>query len=158
MDKSSFQRLLRRTVAIPIVLLLLLAVTLLVEVISLTSSLRWIDHSDHVLAEARQSMRYMLDMESSVRGFELTGDPAFLDAFRGAREQLPGSIDRLVQLTSDNPVEHERLKDLRDLDNGWIAWAQQEIEEHREKRPSHSGASAAREAAGADHSCHRSGW
>ena len=135
MDKGSFQKLLRRTVAIPIVLLVLLAATLIVEVLSLTNSLRWVDHSDRVMSNARQSMRYMVDMESSVRGFELTGDRSFLETFDQASQQLPASIDQLVQLTSDNALQQSRLKDIRDLDKSWIEWARQEIAQHADKRP-----------------------
>ena len=36
-------------------------------------------------------MRYMVDMESSARGFELTGDEKFLEPFRNAEAQLPAS-------------------------------------------------------------------
>ncbi len=135
MDKSSFQKLLRRTVAIPVILLVLLSATLVIEVLSLANSLRELDHSDRVMANARQAMRYMVDMESSVRGFELTGDKAFVDAFEQARQQLPDSIDQLVQLTADNSVQQNRLKDLRDLDSGWMQWAEQEIAEYSRKKP-----------------------
>jgi PAS domain S-box-containing protein len=135
MDKSSFQTLLRRTVAIPVVLLVLLAGTLIVEVLSLTSSLHQVDHSDRVMANARQSMRYMVDMESSVRGLELTGDKSFLETFEQSRKQLPASVDQLVQLTADDALEQSRLKDIRDLDREWIRWAQQEIEKHADKKP-----------------------
>jgi PAS domain S-box-containing protein len=135
MDKGSFQRLLRRAVAIPVVLLVLLAGTLILEVLSLTSSLRSVDHSDRVMANARQSMRYMVDMESSVRGFELTGDRSFLETFEQSKKQLPESINQLVQLTSDNAGQQSRLKNLRDLDNEWIEWASDEIAKHADKKP-----------------------
>ncbi len=59
MDERSFQRLLRRTVAIPVALLVLLAIVLVVEILSLTGSLRLVDHTDQVITNARQAMRYM---------------------------------------------------------------------------------------------------
>jgi CHASE3 domain sensor protein len=85
MDKSSFNKLLQRTVAIPVVLLVLLAAILLVEILSLTSALRWVDHTDQVIAGARQVMRYMVDMETGVRGYHLTGDTSFLQPYNEAR-------------------------------------------------------------------------
>ena len=41
MDQRSFQKLLRRTVLIPVALLLLLTATLVVEILGLTTSFGW---------------------------------------------------------------------------------------------------------------------
>ena len=85
MDERSFQKLLRRTVAIPVALLVLLAGVLVVEILTLTGSLHQVEHTDEVITDARQVMRYMVDMESSARGFELTGDKRFLEPFERAK-------------------------------------------------------------------------
>jgi PAS domain S-box-containing protein len=135
MDERSFQRLLRRTVAIPVVLLVLLAVVLGVEILSLTGTLRLVDHADLVIANARQAMRYMVDMESSARGFELTGEDRFLQHFRSSESQLPASIDALTQLTGDNPLQQSRVQDIRALDEHWVNWAETEIAAHAKKKP-----------------------
>ena len=100
MDPRSFQKLLRRTVLIPVVLLLLLTATLVVEILGLTTSFGWVDHTDQVIANARQLMRYMLDMESGLRGFYLTGDQSFLDAYKTAKKAVPeqlAALDRTDQ-------------------------------------------------------------
>src|SRR5664279_5129226 len=98
MDERSFHRLLRRAIAIPVALLVLLAIVLAVEILTLNSSLRLVEHTDQVITNARQAMRYMVDMESSARGFELTGDQKFLQPFHTAESQLPASINALAQL------------------------------------------------------------
>ena len=77
----------------------------------------------------------MVDMESSARGFELTGDERFLEPFRNAKSQLPASIDALTELTSDNPSQQSRVRDIRGLDENWIGWAEHEIAAHADKRP-----------------------
>lgn len=135
MDERSFHRLLLRAIAIPIALLVLLAAVLVVEILTLTGSLRRVDHTDQVITNARLAMRYMVDMESSARGFELTGDPRFLQPFQSAKSQLPASIDALAQLTGDNPVQQARVRDIRGLDENWIRWAEKEIAAHANKRP-----------------------
>ena len=124
MQTRTFGNLLRRTLFLPLFLLVLLAVTLVVEVLSLTSSLSWIDHSDRVIDQSRQAMRSMVEMESSLRGYELTRDPKFLDSFKNAKAQLPDEVDRLVQLTGDNQLQQNRLKEIAKLDNAWIQWAE----------------------------------
>jgi PAS domain S-box-containing protein len=135
MDERKFQKLLRRTVAIPVALLGLLAIVLVVEILTLTGSLRRVDHTDQVITNARQVMRYMIDMESSARGFELTGDERFLDLFYRAESQLPASIDALSQLTSDNALQQARVREIRALDQNWVHWADGEIAKHAKKKP-----------------------
>ena len=135
MDERSFQRLLRRTVTIPVALLGVLAIILAIEILTQMKSLRLVDHTDHVIASARQAMGYMSDMESSARGFELTGDGKFLQVFRHARWQLPASIDALANLTKDNALQGSRVREISDLDENWIRWAEQEIATHARKRP-----------------------
>jgi PAS domain S-box-containing protein len=135
MDERSFQRLLRRTVAIPVALLGLLAIILAVEIHTLTGSLSQVDHTDQVITNARQALRYMVDMESSARGFELTGDERFLKTFQSAESQVPSSVDALTQLTGDNPAQQARVRELRQLDQNWTRWAEHEIASRPSKKP-----------------------
>ena len=123
MDHRSFQKLLRRTVLLPVALLLLLAATLVVEILLLNASIRWVDHTDQVIANARQLIRYMVDMESGIRGYFLTGDKFFLDSYIAAKPQVPEQLALLEQLTSDNPDQAQRIGEIRDLDLRWIRYA-----------------------------------
>lgn len=136
MDEKSFNRLLRRTVSIPVALLILLAGVLAIEILTLTATLHLVDHTDQVISYARQAGRNMSDMESSARGFELTGDQRFLRIFQNAQSQLPGSIDGLDRLTRDNSSQQARIHDLRLLEDKWVQWANSEIAVHANKRPS----------------------
>ena len=125
MDQRSFQRLLRRTVLIPVALLLLLTATLVVEILGLTTSFGWVDHADQVIVNVRELMRYMQDMESGLRGFYLTGDQSFLDAYKTAKEAVPEQLSVLDHLVSDNPSQRRRLRELHDLAIRWIQYSEQ---------------------------------
>ena len=130
MDEQSFKRLLRRTVAIPVALLVLLAVLLTVEILSLTSALRWVDHAEEVISNSRQLMRYMIDMETGIRGYYLTGDRRFLDPFVAARPGVFQELDLLQRLTADEPETQQRLSEVRQLDLKWMDYA-----DHRLQQP-----------------------
>lgn len=130
MDQRSFQRLLRRTVAIPVVLLVLLAATLVGEIWLLSTSLHWVDHSDRVIANARQLMRYIVEMETGLRGYILTGDQTFLESYNDAKSKVADQAQLLQQLTSDNPDQQRRVKELTDLDMRWILWSDQLLVQH----------------------------
>jgi PAS domain S-box-containing protein len=129
MDQRSFQRLLRRTVLIPVVLLLLLTATLVVEIVGLRTSFGWVDHTDQVITNARQLMRYMTDMEAELRGFYLTRDQSFLDAYDSVKQGVPEQLVVLDHLTSDNPSQQRRLRELRDLDFRWIQYSEQLLQQ-----------------------------
>src|SRR5215469_1026726 len=135
MQTSNFRNLLRRTLFLPLILLVLLAGILVVEVLSLNTSLVWVDHSDKVIDSSRQALRSMVEMESSLRGYELTRDPKFLETFAEAKKRLPEVMNRLFDLTADSQVQQSRLKEIADLDNTWIRWAEQEIAQHSKKPP-----------------------
>ena len=123
MDQRRFQRLLRRTVAIPVTLLVLLAVTLLVEILTLTSSLKWVDHAEQVISNSRQLMRYMVDMETGVRGYHLTGDKTFLEPYEAGKARVPEQTALLLRLTAENPGQKRRISEIQDLDRHWIEYA-----------------------------------
>ena len=103
MDQLSFQRLLRRTVALPVVLLVLLAATLVAEILLLSWSLRWVDHSDQVTSQARTAMRSVVEMDTGLRGYYLTGDQTFLDSYNDLKAKLPEQLDTTMQLIADDP-------------------------------------------------------
>ncbi len=125
MDERSFQRLLRRTVAIPVALLVLLAGVLVVEILSLTSALRWVDHAEEVIADSRQLMRNVTDMETGIRGYYLTGDRSFLAPFVAAKSGVFTELDLIEKLTANEPDVHRQLAEVRDLDLRWIDYADQ---------------------------------
>jgi PAS domain S-box-containing protein len=127
MDQRSFQRLLRRTVAIPVIMLVSLAAVLVGEILLLNISLHWVDHSDQVIANARQLMRDIIEMDTALRGYHLTNDRTFLQPYDEARSKIPEQLDFLQHLTADNPDQQQRLGELRRMDLSWVEWAGQQL-------------------------------
>ncbi|MGB8885715.1 MAG: CHASE3 domain-containing protein [Candidatus Korobacteraceae bacterium] len=123
MDQRSFQKLLRRTVAIPVIMLVLLAIVLVSEILLLTTSLHWVDHSDRVIAADRQAMRSLGEMETGLRGYYLTDDPTFLEPYNDAKAKVTEQLDALQRLTVDNAAQQQRLQALRQLAARWMQWA-----------------------------------
>ena len=120
MDERRFESMLRRMVAIPVTLLVLLAVTLLVEILTLTNSLKWVDHAEQVISNSRQLMRYMVDMETGVRGYHLTGDKSFLEPYEAAAVHIAGQQALLLKLTAHDPEQRRRFEEIQELDRRWM--------------------------------------
>src|SRR6202166_874754 len=78
-------------------------------------SQRWVRHTDRVLEELQEVLSASQNIESSSRGFVLTGDKSYIESFKGTilREaKAEGSIE---ELTADNLVQQRRVLALKKL-------------------------------------------
>jgi PAS domain S-box-containing protein len=126
MDQTTFNRLLRRSYSLPLVAMLLLAAVLLWQISVLVSAMRWVQHTHQVTTDARSLMRAILDMETSLRGFLLTGDSRFLEPYHTAEPtvaSLFGDLDNLIV----EPEQRERLHDMHTTFDTWRAYSQEMI-------------------------------
>ena len=73
----------------------------------------WVDHTHTVLHELEAIYSDLLDAESAQRGYNLTGDDAFRDPYRAVIGQIDDRIETLFSLTSDNPLQQERMNRLQ---------------------------------------------
>jgi PAS domain S-box-containing protein len=121
-DQKEFQSLLRRTLALPVILIGALAATLLWLNSRQDASLAWVDHTDQVIAESSHIMRSVTDESSSLRGYLLTGDPAFLAPFHAAQADTAASFEQLRQAVTDNPAQLQRFHQMRAAYKEWEAY------------------------------------
>ena len=77
-------------------------------------------HSQQVIATANQLQALVIDLETGVRGFAITRNETYLDPWRDARAQYPAATRRLVQLTNDNRVQHERALAIKHAINSYF--------------------------------------
>ena len=71
---------------------------------------RSVNHTIEVRQVARELMNSALNAETGVRGFLLTEDPLFLEPYDAALSTLPGRLDELRRLTTDNPEQQAALE------------------------------------------------
>lgn len=81
----------------------------------------WVLHTRQVLSELQQIESLLQNAETGQRGYLYTGDPKYLGSFKSAVSGVDPHIDRLVELTADNPREQARIPDLRTLSNKKLA-------------------------------------
>ncbi|MFL5946045.1 MAG: ATP-binding protein [Gaiellaceae bacterium] len=65
-------------------------------------------HSQQVIATANQLQTLVIDLETGIRGFAIARKATYLAPWRSARKQYPAATRRLVALTGDHGVQHER--------------------------------------------------
>lgn len=78
----------------------------------LLGSERLVEHTWQVVNQVERLMGSAKDAETGVRGYLETRDPVYLDPYRSARVELPQELNRLRQLTVDNPSQGRRLTDM----------------------------------------------
>ena len=126
-ETQQFRRLLNSAVAVPIVIMALLAAILCGQILQMLRAADLVDHTDKVIATANETLKYIIDQETGLRGYLIGGQEVFLQPYREAESHLPKSFDDLQGLVSDNPAQTQRLNAIKDRYALWSADAQQEI-------------------------------
>jgi PAS domain S-box-containing protein len=84
-------------------------------VIASSESDRWVQHSYEVLGNLNKLLAAVEGIESSNRGFALTGDESFLQTFRDSVGNAAYAERTVRELTTDNPLQQQRLPNLERL-------------------------------------------
>ena len=78
-ETENFRRILTRNVALPLGLGLVSAALFIFLIVYLLDAMRWVEHTDRVLAKAYATQKVDLNLESGARGFMLGGDERYLE-------------------------------------------------------------------------------
>jgi signal transduction histidine kinase/DNA-binding response OmpR family regulator/CHASE3 domain sensor protein len=110
----------RLTIALvtPVALLLVVGIALGFQLVRMASDAQWVDHTDEVVATTAELEKQIIDQETSLRGFLVTDDRLFLEAFLKASPRE--GVARLRILVSDNPVEVANIDDLARRYEYWL--------------------------------------
>lgn len=118
-DQQSFRKLLSRNIGLPLGVGLISAVVFVAVIAYLLSVIQWVAHTDRVINNANEAVKLSIDMETSMRGFLLTGDEQFLDPYEVAKPRIQAELETLKELVADNPQQVDRLSRLQALQAAW---------------------------------------
>jgi len=112
MEYSKLKSLLRQMILVPMGITAALAILLLWETFDLNRSLQSVDHTDQVLDQSRNLLASLIDMESGMRGFIVTGDESFLQPYTEGTKRIDPEYRALDGLVAVNlPQQHQRLNE-----------------------------------------------
>jgi len=86
----------------------------------LSDAREWDRHTLEVLLEINHVSTSVLQVQSSVRGYLLTGNETLTAPLRSEHESARNHLRRAVELTADNPSQQSRLKQVEPLLDGWM--------------------------------------
>src|SRR5471032_2047932 len=130
-DTDQFNRIARRNVTLPLIVGLISAAAFLGFFIYFVTVTGWVDHTHQVIGKLNELTTLQADMESGERGFVVTGDEAFLEPYQVAKPQFDAQLEDLIRQTADNPIQTDRLRRVRSLQEAWETYAKQIIDLRR---------------------------
>lgn len=96
-----------------ILLLLVSSVASYLSINNLVKSTALVNHTNSVILELESTLSVLKDAETGQRGFLLTGLDHFLTPYNIAVDKVSAHIDRVEELTNDNPDQIKRVQELR---------------------------------------------
>lgn len=126
MPTTNLRSVVTRTLALPVLLLLSVAVVLSAWIIHMIRSEVWVQHSYNVLAEINEAQRRLIDQETGLRAYILTADPLFLQPYADGSRKFRDSITALRRATADNPGQLRRIDELQQRYRQWSRDAEEE--------------------------------
>lgn len=127
MDQKDFQRILIRAVVLPLVLMALVAGIFLWQISRLLSATSWVERTDQTIAQAHEVQKRLVDLETGVRGYLITGNPIFLEPYERVLPTMNPSFERLSSSVADDPAQVQRLAEIRSLYAEWQRYARDVI-------------------------------
>src|SRR6202163_1602846 len=101
--------------------------------VSSNQSQGWVRHTDQVLEELQQLLSASQNIESSSRGFALTGDKSYIESFKRNTVREARAEGSIKELTADNPVQQRRIPVLKNLLAQKIRFSENVIDLRRAK-------------------------
>lgn len=108
---------------IPVAAIVLSAILVFLSINSLAEANRWVNHTHKVIGEGRALLASMIDMETGMRGYLVSGKDEFLEPYVAGNANFDEDLKDLKLTVSDNPVQVERLGEIQRLKDAWIKTA-----------------------------------
>ena len=97
----------------------LTGVTILYSDMELEKNVKWTVHTYKVLQDTDRMMAAMVDQETGLRGFLITGKDSSLEPLNSGEKTFDDAWKALKSLTSDNPAQQSRLDAIRKQVDEW---------------------------------------
>ncbi|PLR33970.1 methyl-accepting chemotaxis protein II [Chimaeribacter californicus] len=91
----------------------------------------WNVHTYQVIDESRALVESLINMETGLRGFALSGDDAMLAPYTTGQAAFTQHLNKAKALTSDNPAQQARLDQLLQQEQQWTTSFAQTLLDNR---------------------------
>jgi CheY-like chemotaxis protein/signal transduction histidine kinase/CHASE3 domain sensor protein len=133
-NSKVFQRILTRNIALPLAMSVVLCAVFITLLLNLLAANQRVNHSNVVLGAGYETFKFIIDAETGIRGFLITGREEYLTPYERAVTRLPGLRDELKALVAEDRVQQGRLQQILGAYNQWQSLALRTIENRRKGR------------------------
>jgi CHASE3 domain sensor protein len=118
------RRTMQAAIAIPVVLLAVIALLLAWEIRELVGHGAAVSHTEQVKGAIFEAQKLLVDQETGLRAYFLVRDTAVLEPYRLGGSALPATLGALRNLVSDNPSQQRRVDEITGRFQKWRAAAE----------------------------------
>lgn len=118
---GQLRRLMVKAISLPLAMMLLLCALLGWQVAVLVEEDGHVARAQQVIGETNLAQKLLLDHETALRGYMLTGEDMFLAPLRFGQANLPDALRRLRVHLAGDPEQQARLDALADRYRAWLA-------------------------------------
>jgi len=130
-QQNNFRRNLLVSFGVSLLILVVSSTASFLAIRSLLDSNKWVSHTHQVIYNINEGMTVMVDAQTSMRGFLVTGQDDFLEQFDDAEERADVFFDEVQLLTKDNLAQQNSLKELKPLKIGFFKYLDRKILEKK---------------------------
>lgn len=124
---TKFKRNLLVSSGVSILILLISSTASFLSIKSLLESNSLVTHTQDVIYNINEGTSVMVDAQGSMRGFLITGKQDFLKRYENAQGDTNMYINKLEQLTKDNPAQQANIKQIRPLIAAFYAYLEERV-------------------------------
>ncbi|KAF0813378.1 Sensory/regulatory protein RpfC [Andreprevotia sp. IGB-42] len=132
LHQKAFQNILARNVGLPLIIAMVSSAIFIALVFYLMSVSRWVDHADQVIGRSNLAFKLLIDGETGLRGFVITGKENFLEPYDNSTKNFSKEIKALKVLAGDNPGQVARLSRAEETYRKWHVYAEKLIQLRRQ--------------------------
>ena len=116
-----------------VVLIAILSATSYSSIKSIIQTSGWVEHTHEVIRVGENLSASMIDMETGLRGFMVTGKENYLEPYYAGQKQFEILVKKGATLTSDNSAQVTRWNQVAKMKQEWIQkWAEPQIAQRKE--------------------------
>jgi PAS domain S-box-containing protein len=124
-QEQGFGRLFTVALLWPLVLMSVLASLLILQVKLLMSDAQELNNTNQLLTKFSRTQKLFIDLETGMRGYQITGNPVFLQPYREAQQLITPALEELSQqIGEETPLKRTQMKRLRSQYALWERFAQ----------------------------------
>nr|WP_322623892.1 response regulator [uncultured Flavobacterium sp.] len=132
---SNFRRNLFVGFSISFAILIVSSLASYLSIKKLLDSNKWVDHTQQVIYNLNNGNTVILEAQTSMRGYLITGKEDYLTRYKDAEKDSDSYFNEVEMLTLDNPIQQKTLQSLKPLKSSFFNFMADRIKQKRQGRP-----------------------